>query len=239
LLGDTGDVIIIKDLTNPKFFCRILLFRRGNVVQLAKLYDEKMNNIQLDDIVLEIIATQIITQSEMSKDNIDYVFVNADTLTKNSKFKKYVDDRFILEFPHADFESEACLLKSSSRVQNLDVLNNLNFSIPMKVKYFRKPKDISKSATEEELSKLKALKIAFEDDLIKKETLEKKYTPFYRDDYLEVVSGEDWYLAIDKNGDLETLLLPTNNPYTIMEFERVLEAFKEKTDKKINGIRRY
>lgn len=223
LLEATGDVIMMRDKKTGEFFARTLIFRRGNVIQLAKVYDKNGNNIILDDVLLTEIANQILLQSNKANDRIDYVFISAPFDKCSTKFPLYKNAKFESVFPHADFGEMAYLIGTSERVKNDDVLSSLDFAYQSNASYKKERQPISFNPQAEHLTKIRALKIAMEDNQTIKEQLIKRFEPVYIKEYSKVISGEDWYVAVLKNGQLDSVLLSVDDPRARVEFESALK----------------
>lgn len=220
LLEDSGDVILVKNNQN-ELLSRILVFRRGNIIQMVtnargrisiKFYKE--------------IANQIIKNAIAANDNIDYVFVSSYSFTgENKSYNEVEDIRFVTNFPHADFFSTAVLLSSKSEMLGYKESNiNLKFDEDTKVPYIKLRKKISYQPTETDITRLRALSVIMESDLETKENKARKYEPFYMKEYDKVICGEDWYVAVKKDGSFEELILPSNDPRTYEEVEQVKET---------------
>lgn len=220
LLQNSGDVILIRD-SQKKLISRILLFRRGNVIQMVTRAGE---NFPID--LYKEIADQIIQQSISNDDNIDYVFVN--NSSSNSIDNNYVsikDSRFINNFSHADFSDSALLLSSKRKMQGFEEKElNLDFDIEPKRSYQKPRKKISYQPTETEITRLRALKIAMETNPETKETMSRNFEPFYSKEYEKIVCGEDWYIAIKNDGTIEEINLPIKDSRMIAEIEEIKNA---------------
>ncbi len=217
LLENSGDVILIRD-KDKKLISRIFIFRRGNVVQLvASIY--KKHSIDL----YKKIADQIIQQSISNNDNIDYVFVNTASIqSRNENFVEIDDSRFVTKFPHADLNSAAILLSSKNKVSgNNGIELNLKFDEIPKVSYMKPRKKILLQPTESDIMRIKALNIVMENDLVEKERMSRDFEPIYIESYEKVICGEDWYIAIKKDGSYEQVVLQSKDPRTYEEIEQV------------------
>lgn len=216
LLETTGDVILIRK--NNELISRMFVFRRGNIIQLATQGGE---NIDIE--IYEKIANQIIDASISNNDNIDYVFVNKASVT-NVEIEPVSDKRFCDEFPHADLGVEAILLSSRSEAQEIheDELK-MDFNVPAKGIYYKTRKHILYEPTAFDITRLKALNVFLENDEIKKQNMVKSFEPFYENDYQKAVCGEDWYIALKNNGEVEELILPLNDERSYEEFSQAKE----------------
>lgn len=218
LLQNSGDVILIRD-TQKRLVSRILLFRRGNVIQMVTRAGE---NLPMD--LYKAIADQIIRQSISNNDNIDYVFVSNDS-SSNSRDANYIsvkDIRFVNNFPHADFSVSSLLLSSKRKMQGFEEKElELDFDIEPKCLYQKTRKKISYQPTETEITRLRALKITMETNPEAKENMSRNFEPFYSKEYVKVICGEDWYIAIKDDGTVEELILTINDTRIIDEIEKI------------------
>ena len=237
LAGTNGDVIMIRDKETRKFFARILIFRVGNMVQMACVYDQNGKAVQYTDEFFKGIADQIIKEACLVGDNIDYVFLTKDAI-KETNFKQYENILFETAFPHADFWKYSYLVATNPLAKDKDVDTNLDFMGQAKCVYPKMRKPATYEASEVELTRLKALKVAMEQDQITKNELEKSFEPFYKHEYVQTISGEDWYVALRKDGSIEELVLPSNDPRTMIEFENAKATIRSLQDSDTELIRK-
>ena len=228
LAEDNGDVIMIRDKKTGEFIARALIFRRGNVVQIAKIYCIDGTTLYYADEFFQNIAQQIFDAANKVNDNIDYVFVTKEGI-KKTEFKEYENIFFETAFPHADLWKYSYLVAANPKVKDKDVESNLDFFSKPKETYLKVRSVVTNEASDEELTRIKVLNIAMEKDDIIKQKLEETFEPFYRRDYLQVLSGEDWYIALKENGEIEEVVLPSEDPRTYIEFENakiMIKSFK-------------
>lgn len=193
LLEPTGDVILIRK--NNKLISRIFIFRRGNIIQLATRAEEN-----IDIKIYENIANQILENS--INDNIDYIFVNKASF-KNTSINSIQDNRFHTCFPHADLSSSAILIKSK-----YEDLSKIDFNTLPKKTYLKRRKLVDYNATAKDINHLKALKLFIENNNQKPLI---NFTPSYDVDYKQILCGEDWYLALKTNDEIEKIILPLDD----------------------------
>ena len=198
LLKDTGDVILIRD-NNNRLISRILLIRRGNVINMVS------NNITSYPYELyKLIANEILRQS--IDDNINYVFVNCKSVDNYTNYNLLVNNDFVDKFPHADFCNTVILV--GCKDNNI----NINFEDIVIPKYIKSRKKINYSPSEEDITRLRALKLIIDKDKIILDS-------FDYNEYKTVILGEDWYIALKSDNTLEELVLPSNDPRTYEELE--------------------
>ena len=217
LLDNTGDVILIRD-KDKKVVSRILVFRRGNIINMATGY-----NSSYPIEMYEQIAEQMMSRALSSNDDIDYIFVDSmATFRVPDTYKTLTDASFINNFPHGGFTEKVVLLTSKNMINGFkDKEININYDTPIKPKYFKLRKDINYNPSESEITKLRALKILTEQDLEKKEFMKRNFEPFYIQEYSMVVCGEDWYLAIKNDNTLEEVILPTADTRSNLEIDYI------------------
>ena len=217
LLGDNGDVILVKD-EQGELVSRILVFRRGNVVQMISPSWKQYSY----DLYQEI-GYQIMGQAIYAKDNIDYVFVNKNSLL--DKNYSYVDDyRFLRKFPHADGSNKAVLVCSKKKYLGEEEGSLfLDFEVIPNASYKKVRMPINYQPTEEDITRLKALRISMENDDQVRENMARYFEPFCIQNYKNVVCGEDWYIATKNDGTIEAVTLPTEDCRKDIELSRVKE----------------
>ena len=220
LLQNSGDVILIRD-SQKRLVSRILLFRRGNVIQMVTRAGEIF---PID--LYKTIADQIIQQSIANNDNIDYVFVNSSSSHSiDGNYVSVKDSRFISNFSHADFSDSALLLSSKRKMQGFEEKElELDFDIEPKCSYQKPRKKISYQPTETEITRLRALKIAMETNHETKENMSRSFEPFYSKEYAKVICGEDWYIAIKNDGTVEELILPIKDSRIFEEIKKIKDT---------------
>ncbi len=222
LLERTGDVILIRNNLN-QLVSRILLFRRGNVIQMVTRKYEKFS-IEL----YKLLADQIMQKSLAVNDNIDYIFVNESSIDNvDDKYKVISDNRFVNNFAHADFSSSAVLLTAKDKIDDyVDFNSKMNFLALPQATYQKPRQALFFNPSETDITRLKALDIVLENDILKKEQKIKDFQVFNINNYKKVVCGEDWYLAIKNDNTLEQLILPTNDLRTYEEIKALKEELK-------------
>lgn len=221
----SGDVALFKDFQN-NLLSRVLIFRRGNFIQMVTRFSDK-TSIE----VYKKIAEEMMEQAIVMQDNLDYIFINADN--KNLDERGYItvqDPRFKSSFPHADTCVSAILLSSRENVQNSSAIR-LDFDVLEKKSYMKLRKQISYQPTEEEITRLRALSIVMEKDVVERENKARDFDPFYKEEYREVYCGEDWYIAIREDGSLEELALPLQDPRIYEEMEYIKKNLHLKGNK--------
>lgn len=233
LNGKSGDVILVKTKDTKEFAGRILLIRRGNVVQLMVKYEDIFS---LD--VYKKIANEIIKQAQLVDDNIDFVVINHKAILEWKDEIILDKTDFVNCFPHADLSPKVVLLASSQKELGIESINQcLNFDLKPKYQYSKFRKRISYNPTEDEISRIKALNILLQDDNVLKEELARNFEPFYIEDYNKVICSEEWYIAQKITGELEEVILPHANEFVRKEFEEMHNMILV-NDLKFNLLRR-
>lgn len=226
LLEASGDVILVKDMHgNP--VSRILLFRRGNVVRMVTSASYFSRNLFTANL-FKYLADQIIEQAISNGDNIEYVFVSCFANVFGPRSRDYYlleTDDFMYKFPHIDFQCSGYLLSSRKCVQGYEEGKlDLDFDSDPLVSYPKRRKEISYHPMESEITRLRALKISMETDPVTRENLSRNFEPFYFKEYIEVACGEDWYIAVKKDGTVEKLVLPIDDPRIFQEMNEACLA---------------
>lgn len=214
LMEKTGDIVLVKD-KNDEVLSRIILIRRGNVVQMCTYY-----SAEFPPEVYKSVADQIINQAVACNDNIDYVFVSS--IQNESGFKMYDDNRFSSEFPHANFNDYAYLISSKNMIKGqTDKTLNLDFHAKALSSYDKVRKSISYNPKEEDINRIRSLRILLETDDNLREEMSRNFTTFYSKEYDKVICGDDWYIAIKRDGTYEEIILPLNNSITYEEINDI------------------
>ena len=215
LLDPNANVALIRD-KDGNLKSRLLLFRRGNVVQIVCQY-----KYQMPTDVYRAIAKQIMDAAIESGDNLDYVFVNGASVQNLYEDFVIIDrPQFKTFLPHCDVMEFAVLLESRN-TSNIyrERFSSLNFALRANRVYKKRRKAISYSPTETEITRLRALRICLESSTEVKSTMAAHFEPFYKEDYAYVVCGEDWYFALKKDGTTEEMVLPLKDESALDELE--------------------
>lgn len=236
LCKSSGDVILIRDL-DDNLVSRILLFRRGNVIQMVT---QVVDNYSIE--IFKEVADQILDSAIARADNIDYVFVNsaAYNISKlrvnGDKYLVVTDSRFVDNFPHADFTDSAILLSARgiSEIKKKSDLK-LNFDVPPSEKYVSKRKDVCYSPLEDDITRLRALNVVMESDSVSKENKARNFERFSMNNYKSVVCGEDWYIALKNDGEFEEVRLPFEDKRNCVEFYEMRDKMREINDSYIKS----
>ena len=198
-----------------------MIIRRGNVVQLITKAGVQ-GYISAED--LKQIADQIITEAIKNNDNIDYVFVNGNIISKID-YPEIEDSRFINEFPHADVMKKATLLSSKNMLAGRPDNYEFDFKAEPKATYKHPRRKISTTPNELEITRIRALNILLTENQTQKENLGRIFEPFYMKEYIKVICGQDWYIAVKKDGSIEELTLPIITEEGIIEYENARSIF--------------
>ncbi len=242
LLDENSDVILIKD--EDELIGRLLIFRRGNIIMLAPMVTKYYNKSSLltKEFASEV-AEQIIEASELNNDNIDFVFLNYEESKQISykDYEVYSDMRFKDLFPHADLCPNAFLIKYSDKIKNIlednitddiiqkrkFIIKNFDYKSSNNHRYLRLRESIRVGKTNDEITRIKALRIELEPDLLLKEELRRNFEPFYEKEYKYVISGEDWYIAIKNDDSIEEVIVPTDDKRALEEINIVKNRLKK------------
>lgn len=221
LTGNMADVIICRNEFNKTFDNRIMVIRRGNVIQLLPQVGAQ-GFVSIED--LKQIADQIIRESISHNDNIDYVFVNGNAYL-GVEYPQIKDSRFMNKFPHADTFIKATLLSSKNMLNGKPDEYKFDFDAGPEATYMHPRRKVNTVPNENEITRLRALNILLTENKEQKENLSRTFEPFYMKEYLKVVCGQDWYIAVRKDGSIETICLPTITQEGVLEYEEVKNLF--------------
>ncbi len=212
LLDKSADVVMIKD-PNHHFYGRILVFRKGNFVLMGPIRNKsiKHDRNEFDKNLVKHIALNILKESMKNNDNIDFVFM-ANTTFYNDKgksindFMVLNDERFATLFPHADLDEKVLVL-----AYNPDK-KYVSFDISPKEEYHLAHQKINYNPSNEDVLRIIAINKLLNpgnDNTIK---------PFDKNDYLKVIVGESWFLALRKDYTILECLLPNADKLSVNEF---------------------
>lgn len=202
LVEPTGDVILVRD-KNKNLVSRILLFRRGNLIQIVSNLNTKFSIN-----VYEKICSELVKNLDKN-DTIDYIFLNSSCCLK-CRYPYFEDSRFVTKFPHADFYNKAFVLWNRN---GLDV--KLDFDCSSEIFYPKRRMDINYSPLSDDIDRIKALNV------IMNGYCDCDFLPFYPKEYSCYVCGEDWYFALKNDGSIEELVLPLNDDYGTFELSNI------------------
>ena len=222
LTSHNADVIVIKDINTNEFVARSLCFRKGNYVVLAPIYgtngiEKSLYNPQF----LSEIGNQMIKQGLEKGDTLEYVFISPDTRLLDNYFPIIEDSYLSDPFPHADVDETGHLIASVKDAKNVEIDSTIPMPIIYKTK--REPVKGKDEASNENLTKLKALDILLtEDDEIREEK-ERNFEPVNKENYDDIYMGQDWYVAIKDGKIIEEVILPTGQESQITELSLLRE----------------
>ncbi len=235
LIEDDGDVLIVRSNQTNSFLARALMFRKGNIVMLAPIIEGSKFNIHLcnelyNRTLLDKVGRQIIDQAKTSNDNIDFVFITRTVEELDYlKYKVVKSEKLMSEFPYSDLKTSAYLIASrdESKARNFSVAN-IHYDEAPKALYLkpRKPIKWNENIDENELSRIRALRIIKEEDSEARDEEARNFEQFFKEGYSQVISGEDWYIAIKKDGTSEEVLVPSKDERSRIEFEEAKEKLR-------------
>lgn len=225
LTESTGDVVLIKD-ENKELIDRMILIRRGNVVQIVMV---ALHTLPLE--VYNNIANQILTAASNKNDNIDYVVVARNSIKDCDKVNVITNPKFITKFPHADLTDSVVFL-GNEKYNNIDIKDiNLRFKDTPKATYLKSRNIISQTPSAYELTRLNALRIALEESDYIKERLINIFEPIDPSLYVKTVCGDDWYICIKEDGTYDELLLQNGDNRAIEEMDEIKRIIMEEFNK--------
>ena len=210
LTGKTADVIIFKDKNTHEFMARSMVFRAGNYVVLAPIYDREYTAQELyRPELLSEIASQMLNKSREAGDNLDYVFATHSIVDLDEYFEVFEDDELHDAFPHADLEYYKYLIGTKYDERNVslnpdEVMMSSYDTIRDKVRF----KD---EVTNNDLNKIRALDVLFMKDKYLREDKMRNFEFIDKDDFDELFVGQDWYVGIKNGRIVDKKILPVNS----------------------------
>ena len=213
----------------------MVCFRKGNYVVLAPIQGIRgIEESLYQPKFVSGIAKQMIKQSLENKDTLEYVFLSPDGRFLDDYFPMIEDSYLIDPFPHADLDEIAYLIASTKDPEDVEI----DSTIPMPITYQTKREKVKgkAEASNESLTKIKALDIILTEEAIRKEEKARNFEPVNKEDYDDVYIGQDWYIAIKKGKIVEEVVLPTEQEAqvkeiaTLKEYLNSLSMLEEKTE---------
>ncbi len=199
LAGPHGDAILIRDITSNELIGRVLAIRRGNLIQLQlRNLDGRIDEKEYQLLISEI-GKQMMTEAQEKGDNLEAIVVATAPHTGKR------EDRLKTEFPHADWGGFYEMVIPQEDVE-------FNFTVKPVVTYHPQREKIREQATDQELTRLKAISIKMMPDSMAKEDLERNFEPvIFEGTGNQILLGEDWYI-IHNNGEIvEEVIVPTKD----------------------------
>lgn len=222
LTGHNADVIIITDKNTNEFIARSICFRKGNYVVLAPIQGIRgIEESLYQPKFVSGIGKQMIKQSLESKDTLEYVFLSPDGRFLDDYFPIIEDSYLIDPFPHADLDEIAYLIASTKDPEDVEIDSTISMPVIYKTK--REPVRGKGEASNENLTRLKALDILLTEDSEIREEKERNFEPVNKENYDDVYMGQDWYIAIKKGKIVEEVVLPTEQEAQIKEIATLKE----------------
>lgn len=222
LTGHNADVIIITDKNTNEFIARSICFRKGNYVVLAPIQGIRgIEESLYQPKFVSGIGKQMIKQSLESKDTLEYVFLSPDGRFLDDYFPIIEDSYLIDPFPHADLDEIAYLIASTKDPEDVEIDSTISMPVIYKTK--REPVRGKDEASNENLTRLKALDILLTEDSEIREEKERNFEPVNKENYDDVYMGQDWYIAIKKGKIVEEVVLPTEQEAQIKEIATLKE----------------
>lgn len=209
LTNARADVMFVRRKDNLEFVGRFLMFRKGNFVIIAPIYGRRglCENLYQEEF-LSMIGNQILDLAKESNDSLDYVFIKKEKLLKEfiPDIPVIYDDCFCQDLPHCDINNVACLI--ATRKDKIKL--NPSDSVCVYQKN-RQEVLIKGHECNSELVRIKALEISREEDLARQEMLKHEFDLMLNTNYQKAFIGQDWYVAIRSDGNIEKLMLDTND----------------------------
>lgn len=201
----SGDVILIKNALTEEFYARILTFRRGNTLVLANIVDnKKINQKFYNHDFLYTLGNMFLEKARKVGDNLHYIVMSKG---RELEGENYFRDKLLqLSINHCDMSEYFRLIASDRKELDIDINTN---TLPL---YYKTRKKVIKKSTDyiEDVKRLDALLAIYYKDFEIFDSLRKKF--FHEEhDYKTVYIGQDFYIAVLKNGAKKCIQLPIND----------------------------
>lgn len=208
LTGDEADVIIFKDKNTHEFMARSIVFRAGNYVVLAPIYDREYTAQELyKPELLSEMASQMLNKAREANDNLDYVFVTHSIVDLGEYFKNFDDDELRDVFPHADLEYPKYLI--GTKYDNNVILNPREVMLSS-YDTVRDKVRFKDDITNNDLNKIRALDVLFMDKYLREDKM-RNFEFIDKDDFDELFLGQDWYVGIKNRKIADKKILPISS----------------------------
>lgn len=223
LTKENADVLLIKN-QEENFVARAVMFRKGNFVIISSIRGEHgiMNQFYNQDF-LSIISSAILEQAVRYQDSIDYVFLVKNTKVYLDDYSVLKDERLESDLPHCDWEKEAYLI--GSRKKEVLLVENQPMSV---YPQWRNCILEKREQFVEDIKKVHALQILMEQDKEKKEQLQGVYKNLDFQNIKTAYIGQDWYMAITKDEQIEGVILPSFDERQQIEINETVEEIVNK-----------
>ena len=222
LLHKNCDVLMIKDKDTLDFYARILLFRKGNSIFMAPIMgsDGIGNNNLWSESFLNLIHDLFIEKAESLGDVIENVLITYDFMDKKLDYPSVTLKGVSQVLPHSDFTDQFYLITTCISDSTLDFSDKR-----ITVCYEKKRKKVCKYEKNfiDHMLKIKALEMFMESDFVKSEKIQFEYETISSTHYAFSYIGQDFYVAIREDGQIETCLLNTHDKRQDSEFFSVID----------------
>lgn len=206
LTGPSADVIIFRDKETNDFIARSLCFRAGNYVVLAPIYGKSAKAREFYNLdLLSSIANQMLSKAREAHDTLEYVFFTEGPV--DLKAPLFKDDCLWKIFPHADIHLDKYLIGGKSDDVRLDSDKTVLSSYDTVREKVKSTDEISN----EELNKLRVLKILFSDDKYLIAEKRKNFQAISKESFDDVYMGQDWYVALKDGKIVDKVVLPVGS----------------------------
>lgn len=216
LTKKNADVLMIKGIKG-EFIARMLFFRKGNYIVCSSIIGESglYQDLYKKEFLSQI-SNELLSKAQKAGDKIDYVFLTKDARIDLEDYTLVMNPKIIDSLPHVDWLASNYLIGGN---ENRMVLEE---NTPTML--YRQTRD--KISTKEDLSiedinKIRALKVIMDKKEPKISERENNFDNAYLFECEEVYKGQDWYIAIKKDGSVEEMVLPTDDERQIEELVAV------------------
>ncbi len=234
-----ADVLIIKRKKSNEFIGRILMFRKGNYILFSPIQGIKGIDRKLYDIgFLTHISNQIFDKIDLKNDKLDYIFLTNNYLNILKDVSVYTNGVITQELPHADLSSNVFV------IGNKTFKNTINIDINQMVKplYYKTRKKVEEKTVGflDDIKRIKALDInmTMGENMRKNKMLE--FENLQQSNYKKAYIGQDYYILIKNNGQVDKTILNTNDERQNIEINEIVNniLMDEGNDKNIDNYYR-
>lgn len=221
LTKKNADILLIKG-EEGEFIARTLLFRKGNYIIASSIRGE--NGLYLDlynKEFLSQIANELLIKAKDRNDKIDYVFLTRDARMNLEDFTLIMNARIVEDLPHADWFASSYLIGGNE--------NRVSLAEDTPCATYDQTRENIRTIDEltvEDIKKIKALEIMMCEDESKALELKANLNNIDFSEYEEIYKGQDWYMALKKDGSEEMIVLPTKDERQTQEINITRDILK-------------
>ena len=225
---DVERFLIGKNAITGEFYARSLVFRRGNALVLANFVNTKKVSKKLcDKEFLHTLGNMFLKVSKEYGDNISYVLIS------NSVFdleNNYISNKKLQKsILHCDMSEEFSLIATNRGEIDINIDENVEaFYTASSQNIVKKSKDYI-----EDIKRIRALQIMYYPEM---DNLKRNFNNI-NNNYRTVYIGQDFYIAVDENYNIESIKLPVKDKRQNEEIDECIsDIINMQTDSKIETV---